>query len=219
MASREPPSPLALTPFEEGCVHVRQKSKRLAKRMDCIGPCRLPLVQRGGELERLIRAIVGQQLSPAAATTIFKRLLALFEGELPAASELLAIPSEGLRRVGLSAAKIQALQDLCRRVESGLLDFDALHLASDEQVIAVLSEIRGVGVWTAQMFLMFHLGRLNVWPTGDLAMRKGLMELKRLKTLPTPREAMRHGEPFTPYRSIACWYLWQPLPVSVESLS
>lgn len=116
---------------------------------------------------------------------------------------------EQLQACGLSKQKITYLRGLCLRVEQGGVALESLAELGDEEVIAELTQIKGLGRWTAQMFLMFHLGRLDVWPVDDLGVRKGLARVLAQETLPTAAEARTHGERYRPYRSVAAWYLWR----------
>jgi DNA-3-methyladenine glycosylase II len=157
----------------------------------------------------LVRAIVYQQLAGAAARAIHGRLIAALDGEVTAEG-LLALPAETLRAVGLSANKTASLQDLASKVQDGtvVLDAEGLRAESDDEVIARLSAVRGIGTWTAQMFLMFQLRRLDVWPTGDLGVRKGFGLAWSIPT-PTPKQLEPLGDPYRPYRSVVAWYCWR----------
>jgi DNA-3-methyladenine glycosylase II len=157
----------------------------------------------------LVRAIVYQQLAGAAAAAIHGRLIAALGGEV-APERLLSLPSETLRSVGLSAAKAASLQDLATKVLDGtvVLDPKGLRAQSDADVVARLSAVRGIGKWTAEMFLMFQLRRLDVWPTGDLGVRKGFGLAWGIPT-PTVKELEPLGDPYRPYRSVVAWYCWR----------
>jgi DNA-3-methyladenine glycosylase II len=171
----------------------------------------LPTIKRPTEshFETLMRAITHQQLAGAAARTIHGRLLVALDGE-HTPERLLSLPVETLRAAGLSGAKTAALQDLATKVLDGtvVLDPRGLGRESDDEVIARLSSVRGIGVWTAQMFLIAHLRRLDVWPTGDLGVRKGFGVAWGLP-MPTPKELEPLGEPYRPYRSVIAWYCWR----------
>jgi DNA-3-methyladenine glycosylase II len=157
----------------------------------------------------LVRAIVYQQLAGAAAAAIHGRLIAALGGEV-APERLLSLPPETLRSVGLSAAKAASLQDLATKVLDGtvVLDPKGLRTLSDAEVVARLSTVRGIGKWTAEMFLMFQLRRLDVWPTGDLGVRKGFGLAWGIPT-PTVKELEPLGDPYRPYRSVVAWYCWR----------
>jgi DNA-3-methyladenine glycosylase II len=159
----------------------------------------------------LLRSIVGQQLSTAAARTIYGRLTDLFGGRTPTPSELLEIDPEQIREAGLSRAKVAYLRDLAEHVEDGELDLQALPELDDEEVSAQLTAIKGLGPWTVDMFLIFHLGRPDVLPVGDLGIRKAVQVQYGLKELPGPSDIERIAEPWRPWRSLACLYLWTSL--------
>jgi len=177
-----------------------------------VGRYRLEVGNPGGHLGALIRSIVYQQLSGKAAATIHGRFAALFpESTFPDARAILRKRDEQLRACGLSRQKIAAIRDLCSRVSSGALPLDAIEAFADEAALEHLTQVRGIGRWSAQMFLMFHLGRLDVWPTGDLGIQKGLMRLYGMRRRPNQKRLEKLGEPFRPYRTIASWYLWRLL--------
>jgi DNA-3-methyladenine glycosylase II len=157
----------------------------------------------------LVRAITYQQLAGAAATAIHGRLIAALGGEATPQA-LLAAGTDSLRAAGLSGSKTLSLQDLAARVLDGtvVLDQAGLRAESDDEVIDRLSSVRGIGKWTAQMFLMFQLRRLDVWPTGDLGVRKGFGLAWQIPT-PTPKQLEALGDPFRPYRSVVAWYCWR----------
>jgi DNA-3-methyladenine glycosylase II len=174
------------------------------------GPC--TLVSRrgtgGSHLEALASAIVSQQLAGRAAAAIWGRVRRLDPGGFSAAT-VAGIEPAALRVAGLSGAKVAALTDLVEHVLSGRLDLDEVAQLDDEDVIARLSEVRGIGRWTAQMFLMFRLGRLDVWPAGDLGVRRGYAMMSGLSEAPAARELDEGGEAFRPWRSVAAWYCWR----------
>jgi len=157
----------------------------------------------------LVRAILYQQLAGAAARAIHRRLIAALDGEVTP-KQLLSLSSQTLRSVGLSANKTAAMQDLATKVLDGtvLLDPPGLRAQSDDEVVARLSAVRGIGKWTAQMFLMFQLRRLDVWPTGDLGVRKGFGLAWEIPT-PTPKQLELLGDTYRPYRSVVAWYCWR----------
>jgi DNA-3-methyladenine glycosylase II len=157
----------------------------------------------------LVRAIVYQQLAGAAAAAIHGRLIAALGGEV-APERLLSLSPETLRSVGLSAAKVASLQDLATKVLDGtvVLDPKGLRAQTDAEVVDRLSAVRGIGKWTAEMFLMFQLRRLDVWPTGDLGVRKGF-GLAWGIPIPTVKELEPLGDPYRPYRSVLAWYCWR----------
>lgn len=164
------------------------------------------------EFTVLARSIIYQQLANAAATTIYGRVEALGDGDgFPGPTTLLALPEEDLRGAGLSRNKTKAILDLAAKVESGELDLDALPNLPDEEVVERLTSVWGIGEWTAQMHLIFKLGRLDIMPTGDLGIREGVKVLDGLDERPTPSEVLARSEPWKPLRSVASWYLWRSL--------
>ncbi len=160
-------------------------------------------------LASLVRAIVYQQLAGPAAAAIHGRLLAALGGEVTAEG-LLSLSPETMRSVGLSAAKTASLHDLASKVLDGtvVLNPDQVWTESDDEVVARLSTVRGIGKWTAEMFLMFQLQRLDVWPTGDLGVRKGYGLAWGIPT-PTAKQLDPLGDPYRPYRSVLTWYCWR----------
>ncbi len=160
----------------------------------------------------LARAIVGQQLSTAAARTIWSRVLALYpKSKFPSAATLLETSDASLRAAGLSGAKTASIKDLARHVVERRLAPKRLPLATDEEITAMLLPIRGIGPWSVDMFLMFALARPDVLPVGDLGIRKGMQRHFKLRTLPEADRMLKLAAPWRPYRTIASWYLWRLL--------
>jgi DNA-3-methyladenine glycosylase II len=174
------------------------------------------VVRRRGRLPgdaygALVRAIVGQQLSSKAARTIFERLVERFGGRTPTPRELLDADPDDLRGVGLSRAKVAYLRDLAEHIEDGELDLEALAEAPDEEVLAGLTAVKGLGPWTVDMFMIFHLGRPDVLPVGDLGIRRAVQVEYGLEELPDAAELTAIAEPWRPHRTLACLYLWRSL--------
>jgi len=159
--------------------------------------------------EALAQSIAYQQLAGRAAATIWGRVRALVgdDGFTPAA--VLALTDEQLRGAGLSGAKTAALRDLALQVDTGAVRLERAGRLSDDEVVAELVRVRGIGPWTAHMFLLFDLHRLDVWPTGDYGVRAGYASAYGLAELPTPKELEARGDAFRPYRSVAAWYCWR----------
>ena len=194
------------------------KARRLLARRDPVlaqlmrqhGACGLADAQHEDPFRALVHAIIAQQLSTKAAATIERRVSGLFAG--PAAPEALAsVTDTQLRAAGMSFQKIRYLRDLCARVQDGSLDLTLLPSLSDEDVIVALTQVKGIGRWTAEMFLMFRLHRPDVLPVGDLGIVKAVQRAYGLRKVPSPDRLRRLGEPWRPYRSVACWYLWASL--------
>jgi DNA-3-methyladenine glycosylase II len=179
-----------------------------------IGPL-VPAQRRRGRPDdaygSLVRTIVGQQLSTKAARSIYGRLTALFDERPPMPEELVSTDEEFLRACGLSRPKVRYLRDLAERVISGELDLRSLHDLPDEEVIRQITAVKGLGQWSADMFLMFHLGREDVLPVGDLGVRRAVERAYDLPEIPDA-ETLRHlARPWSPHRTLASFYLWESL--------
>jgi DNA-3-methyladenine glycosylase II len=174
-----------------------------------LGP---PDVRRGRpkrpHFAELARAICYQQLAGAAARAIHGRFEALFGGD-PTPEAVLATPVDRLRACGLSGSKTASILDLAEKVVEGEVQLDKVARLPDDEIVRELTLVRGIGRWTAEMFLIFQLGRPDVWPVDDLGVRKGYARLYGMKHVPTPKELEALGEPFRPYRSYAAWYCWR----------
>jgi DNA-3-methyladenine glycosylase II len=197
-----------------------QRARRLLMRRDPvlataikrIGPCRMAERQRKDHLSALVGAIVSQQLSTKAAATIYGTFVALFpEGESLNAEAIAAQSEQALRSVGLSGQKVSYMRDLSARIVDGRLQLELLESLPDEAVIERLTEVKGFGRWTAEMFLMFRLHRPDVLPVGDLGIVNAIQRLYRLRKRPDAKRIQKLGEAWKPYRSVASWYLWQTL--------
>jgi DNA-3-methyladenine glycosylase II len=159
----------------------------------------------------LLRSIVGQQLSTKAAATIYGRMLELFGGHAPTPRQLLEVDPDLIRAAGLSRPKIAYLRDLALHVEEGTLELERLPELPDEEVAAQLTAIKGLGPWTAHMFLMFHLGRPDVLPVGDQGIRRAVKVEYRLRKTPDAKRLEKIARPWRPYRTLACLFLWSSL--------
>ncbi|HSJ18907.1 MAG TPA: DNA-3-methyladenine glycosylase [Solirubrobacterales bacterium] len=200
--------------LSDGHEYLRGQDPVLRRLIDESGPIDPETDRRGSRpdpYEAIARAIVGQQLSTKAAAAIWGKLTDAFEGRTPTPAEVLAADDATLRGAGLSKAKVGFLRDLATRVESGELDLARLPELGDEDVVAALIEVHGVGRWTAEMFLIFHLGRPDVVSTGDLGIRRAVQIAYGLDDLPAPAELERIAEPWRPQRTLACLYLWRSL--------
>ena len=179
-----------------------------------VGPLGLEKRRRGRPDDAygaLVRTIVGQQLSTKAARSIYARLTALFDGDAPTPSELISTDEELLRAAGLSRPKIRYLRDLANRILSGDLDLGELQELSDEDAAARIVAVKGLGQWSADMFLMFHLGREDVLPVGDLGIRRAAERAYGLPDLPDPNALRELAAPWRPHRTLASFYLWESL--------
>jgi DNA-3-methyladenine glycosylase II len=207
---------VGLTPdgYEQAQRHLMRRDPVLGAAIRRIGPCGLAARQRQDHLSALVGAIVSQQLSTKAASTIFARLTALFpDNQIAGAAAIAAIDDARLRAVGLSGQKVGYLRDLCARIADGRLDLEVLDNLPDEDVIERLTAVKGFGRWTAEMFLMFRLHRPDVLPAGDLGIVTAIQRLYRLRKRPDPKRILKIGEAWRPYRSVASWYLWQTLRI------
>jgi DNA-3-methyladenine glycosylase II len=185
--------------------------RRLMEERGPIDPAIDRRASRPNPWEALARAIVGQQLSTTAARSIWEKLVGQFGGTLPEPEALLRKRKPTLRRAGLSNAKVEFLRDLAQHVKDGRLDLKRLAKLPDEDVIAELVEVKGVGRWTAEMFLIFHLGRPDVVSVGDLGIRRAVQLAYGMKELPGPEELEKLAEQWRPHRTLACLYLWRSL--------
>jgi len=193
--------------------HLMEADPVLAAIIEKVGPCNL--VPREPTFETLARSITFQQLSGKAAGTIFARLKKAVGRRFTAAA-FLRLTEEEMRGCGLSRQKAAALRDLAGHVASRRIIFKQLPELSDEDIIRLLSQVRGVGVWTAQMFLMFALERPNVLPTGDLGIRNAIWKAYGLEAAPKPLEIAKLAERWHPHCTVACWYLWRSLDGAAE---
>jgi DNA-3-methyladenine glycosylase II len=159
----------------------------------------------------LLRSIVGQQLSTKAAASIYGRLIDIFGGHAPTPKQLLGADPEEIRSAGLSKAKVVYLRDLAQHVEDGTLELERLPDLPDEEVTAQLTAIKGLGPWTADMFLMFHLRRPDILPVGDLGIRRAVQVEYRMRKLPDPKRLEKVAKPWRPHRTLACLFLWSSL--------
>ena len=189
--------------------HLTRADPTLGRVIARMGACRFAPRTDGTHFDALLRAIVYQQLSGKAAATIHGRLLGLWRGQAPTPRQLLRASDEKLRSAGVSRQKIAYLRDLATHVQAGTLPLDRVETLGDDEVLEDLVRVKGVGRWTAQMFLMFRLGRLDVLPELDLGVQKGIQLAYELPALPRPREVQAIGQPWAPYRSVAAWYLWR----------
>lgn len=191
--------------------HLRNADPALAAVIRTSGPCGLEPRLRHSPFEELLESIVYQQLSGKAAATIYGRVRALFPARRALAPQaLLDAPEEALRGAGLSRAKLAAARDLATKTLEGVVPTAAaLRRMPDEEIIARLTAVRGVGTWTVQMLLIFRLGRPDVLPIHDLGIQKGFQRTYETRQWPKPSRIERHGERWRPFRSVASWYLWR----------
>ncbi|HXP17927.1 MAG TPA: DNA-3-methyladenine glycosylase [Terriglobales bacterium] len=190
--------------------HLKKSDPILSAIIERVGPCRMEF--GNPEFHSLAEAIVYQQLNGKAAVTIFKRFAAL-AGDPVTAKGILKLTDAQMRSVGLSKQKTSYLKDMAERATRGGLDFKRLPQMTDDQVIEHLTQVKGVGVWTAHMFLMFTLRRPNVLPTGDYGVQLAIKKHYKKRKLPKPGQMEKIARAWEPYRSVACWYLWKSLDI------
>ncbi len=196
--------------MRKAITHLKKADPVLRTIIERVGPCRMEFGP--ADFASVAESIVYQQLNGKAAETIFERFEAL-AGEPITPRGILKLSEAQLRSVGLSKQKSAYLKDLATKTAEGLLDFSRLPELSDDEVIEHLTQVKGIGVWTAHMFLMFSLGRANVLPTGDYGIQTAVKKHYRKRKLPKPKEMEKIARPWAPYRSIACWYLWRSLDI------
>jgi len=196
--------------MRKAVAHLKKSDPVLRAIIERVGPVRMEFGVP--EFASLAEAIVYQQLNGKAAATIFKRFAAL-AGEPLRPQGILKLTDAQLRSVGLSIQKSSYLKDLSAKTAEGLLDFAKLGDMPDEEVINHLTQVKGIGVWTAHMFLMFSLRRPNVLPTGDYGIQMAIKKYYKKRKLPKPKDMEKIARPWEPYRSVACWYLWRSLEI------
>jgi len=198
-----------------GTRQVALRDEAMAGLIKAVGPIELrdPLEN---SFAALVRSILYQQLAGAAATAIHGRFLKLFADGL-SPSAVIALPEGAMRSAGLSGSKAAAISDLARKVEDGTVPLHDVESLTDDELVARLVQVRGIGRWTAEMFLIFQLGRLDVWPVDDYGVRKGWARAHKLADLPAPRALQAEGERFRPYRTIAAWYCWRAVDTVLQA--
>jgi DNA-3-methyladenine glycosylase II len=199
----------------EGTAALARQAPQFGPYIETFGPAELRRASpRRTHFAELVRAICFQQLAGAAARTIHGRLEAALDGNTTPEA-VLALSLETMRAAGLSANKTASIRDLSERVIAGEVELDRVARLSDEKIVSELTLVRGIGRWTAEMFLMFQLGRLDVWPVGDLGVRKGYGIIHGLPDMPTPKQLEVLGDPLRPYRSLAAWYCWRAADTTI----
>jgi DNA-3-methyladenine glycosylase II len=196
---------------KKAAAHLKKADPVLGKVIEKVGVYKGWPNNSGTHFDAVCRSIVFQQLSGKAAGTIHGRFQGLYGGRTPRPEELATTSDEQLRGVGLSRQKSAYLKDLGARVASGELPIETLHELTDAEVITALTQVKGIGRWTAQMFMMFRLGRRDVLPDLDLGVQKAIQKAYRLRKLPSPERVLKIGAKWAPYRTVASWYLWRSL--------
>jgi DNA-3-methyladenine glycosylase II len=196
--------------------HLSRVDPVMRRIIKAIGTCELKPGARGDHFTTLLRAIVGQQLSARAAETIWQRLVALHPGKNVKPEDVLGSLDADLRAVGLSNAKVTYAKDLAQHVVSKELRLDRMSRLDDDAIVAELVAVKGIGRWTAEMFMLFKLGRPDIWPVDDLGIRNAVKNQYEVE--PTKAKMIEIAEPWRPHRSVASWYLWRSLALTAPSL-
>ena len=197
--------------MDKALTYLKKVDIRLAALINAYQPPKFE--KHANYYHELVSSVISQQLSVKAAQTIEGRFKDLFGGEFPSPEQILEKDEEELRAVGLSRPKARYIQDLATKIMDGSVAFDNIDQLSNDEIIAELTKVKGIGVWTVHMFLMFCMGRLDVLPTGDLGIKNGVMKLYDLDHVPTEREVeiIAEDNNWSPYQSVASWYIWQSL--------
>lgn len=205
--------PLNRKSLATAVAEISDADPRLGSWIERAGPCLLLPETEGTHFDELARSIIHQQLAGKAARAIHDRFNERIgrKGILPDVQDILNTPDEELRSCGLSGAKAAALRDLAERISNGTLPVDTLDSLPDDEIIELLTQVRGIGPWTAQMFLMFRLGRPDVLPVLDLGVRKGAQKIYRMRELPDAKRLEKTARAWKPWRSVASWYCWRAL--------
>lgn len=206
--------------YQQALSYLQEADLVLANAIFLIGECRLGQVSFNSSLlESLAWGIISQQISTKVANTIYQRFLSLYNESYPLnAQNLLQTPQEDLRNIGISRYKVRYLKNLAQAVEYNLPPLSELATMEDEEIIKLLTEVKGIGIWTVQMLLIFRLNRLDILPSGDLGIRMAIKNLYQLPDLPSPEIVEAIGSKWKPYRTIASWYLWRSLSDTIESI-
>jgi len=204
--------PVSGAPYHRKAIaHLKRVDPVMAEVIARVGKCTLGVRSEGTHFDALIRSIVYQQLSGKAAATIHGRVVAMIGDGESAPEKVLETSHEMLRSAGLSNQKASYVRNLAQHVVDGSLPVDALNDLSDDEIVDALIQVKGIGRWSAQVFLMFRLGRPDVLPDLDLGVQKGIQRAYRLRKLPTPKQVHARGRRWAPYRTVASWYMWRIL--------
>ena len=195
--------------IDKKTVRFLKKDPKFAKIIMQVGDYNVKITKN--RYQSLVEAIISQQLSGSAANSIIKKFRKLYKSKFPKPRDVIKTSDSKLRTTGLSKMKIVYIKELSKKIESKELNMRKISTQSDEQVIEVLTDVKGIGRWTAEMFLIFSLGRLNILPVGDLGLKKGIQSMYSLKKLPKEEQIEQLAESWKPYRTVATWYLWKSL--------
>jgi len=194
---------------EKKAIRFLKKDPKFTKIIQQVGRYNVKITKN--RYRSLIDAIIAQQLSGSAAESILKRFRKLYKSNFPRPIEVIQTSDKKLRKVGLSKMKVIYIKELSKQIESRHLNMKNFSSIEDEQIIEHLTNVKGIGRWTAQMFLIFSMGRLDVLPVGDLGLKKGIQLMYSLNELPTEEQIIRFAESWRPYRTVATWYIWKSL--------
>jgi len=194
---------------EKKAIKILKKDPKFIKIINQIGDYHIKITKN--RYQSLVEAIITQQLSGSAAKSIIRKFKRLYKSKFPKPIDVLRTPNSTLRLAGLSKMKIIYIKELSKKIESKQLDLRKISMQDDEQIIEDLTYVKGIGRWTAEMFLIFSLGRLDILPVGDLGLKKAVQSMYSLKQLPKEEEIEQLARPWKPYRTIATWYLWKSL--------
>ena len=193
------------------CKHLRKADPKLGRIIKRVGPCQLHAFAPRDPFEALCMSIASQQLSTKAADTIFRRFCDLFPNRKPTPHGVMTLGNDEIRAVGFSRPKVTFIKDLAAHVIDGRLDLKGLKKHPDDEVMRQLVAVKGIGRWTAEIFLMFRLGRPDVFPADDLGLMNAVQRVYGLRKRPDAKRLRKMGEAWKPHRSVAAWYLWQSL--------
>ncbi len=186
-----------------------KKDPKLAKIIKQVGDYNVKITKN--RYQSLVEAIIAQQLSGSAAESITKKFKKLYKSKFPKPIEVIKTPDSKLRSAGLSKMKVSYIKDLSKKIETNQLNMREISIKSNESIVEQLTNVKGIGRWTAEMFLIFSLGRLDVLPVGDLGLKKGIQLMHSFNDLPNEKEIEQLAESWRPYRTVATWYLWKSL--------
>ena len=195
--------------IDKKAIKFLKKDPKFAKIIMQVGDYNVKITKN--RYQSLVEAIISQQLSGSAANSIIKKFRKLYKSKFPKSRDVIKTSDSKLRTTGLSKMKIVYIKELSKKIESKELNMRKISTQSDEQVIEVLTDVKGIGRWTAEMFLIFSLGRLDILPVGDLGLKKGIQSMYSLKELPQKEQIEQLAESWKPYRTVATWYLWKSL--------
>jgi len=195
--------------IDKKAIKFLKKDPKFAKIIMQVGDYNVKITKN--RYQSLVEAIISQQLSGSAANSIIKKFRKLYKSKFPKPRDVIKTSDSKLRTTGLSKMKIVYIKELSKKIESKELNMRKISTQSDEQVIEVLTDVKGIGRWTAEMFLIFSLGRLDILPVGDLGLKKGIQSMYSLKELPEKEQIEQLAESWKPYRTVATWYLWKSL--------